>query len=41
MRNIVLEKPFTKRGGETIPRLFSQKSKWSISQDHYFKSFIQ
>ena len=31
MRNIFLEKSYTKRGRETIPRLFSKKSKLSIS----------
>ena len=33
MRNIFLEKSYTKRGEETIPRPFSQKSKSSISLD--------
>ena len=33
MRNIFLEKPCTKCGEETIPRLFSKKSKMSISLD--------
>ena len=31
MRNIFLETSFTKCGGETIPRLFSNKSKMIIS----------
>ena len=31
MRNIFLEKSYTKRGGETSPRLLSKKSKLSIS----------
>ena len=31
MRNIFIEKSYTKCGGETIPRLFSKKSNWSIS----------
>ena len=31
MRNIFLQKPFVKRGGETIPRLFSKNSKLSFS----------
>ena len=31
MRNIFLEKPYTKRGGETIPKPFLKKSKMSIS----------
>ena len=33
MRNIFLEKSCKKCGGETIPRPFSKKSKWSISLD--------
>ena len=33
MRNIFVEKSYTKRGGETIPRPFSKKSKLSISLD--------
>ena len=32
-RNVFLEKSFTSCGGETIPRLFSEKSKLCISQD--------
>ena len=31
MRNTFVENPYTKRDGETIPRLFSKKSKLSIS----------
>ena len=31
MRNISLEKSYTKCGGETSPRRFSKKSKWNIS----------
>ena len=31
MRNIFLEKPYTKCGGETTPRPFSKKSKFSLS----------
>ena len=31
MRNIFIEKSYTKCGGETIPRLFSKTSKLSIS----------
>ena len=31
MRNIFLEKSYTKPGGETIPRPFSKKSKLSVS----------
>ena len=34
MRNIFLEKSFTKCDRETIPRHFSKKSKLSISLDH-------
>ena len=33
VRNIFLEKPYTKCGGETIPRPFSKKSKLSTSLD--------
>ena len=33
MRNIFLEKSYTKFGGETIPRPFSEKSKLSIFLD--------
>ena len=33
MRNIFLEKSYTKCGGETIPRPFSEKSKLSVSLD--------
>ena len=33
MRNTSLEKPYTKCGGETIPKSFSKKSKLSISLD--------
>ena len=33
MRNIFLEKSFTKYGGETSPRFSSQKLKLSISLD--------
>ena len=33
MKNIVLEKSCTKCGGETIPSLFSKKSKLGISLD--------
>ena len=31
MRNIFLKKSYRKNGGETIPRPFSEKSKFSIS----------
>ena len=37
LRNIFLEKSYTKCGGETIPRPFSKKSKLSISVDQQFK----
>ena len=40
IRKIFLEKLYTKFGRETIPRLFSKKSKLSISLNQYFKSFI-
>ena len=33
MRNIFLEKSHTKCGGETSPRIFSEKLKWNISLD--------
>ena len=36
-RNIFLEKSFTKCGGETIPRTFSKKSKFTLSLDQRFK----
>ena len=35
MKNIFLEKSYTKCGGETIPRPFSKKLKVSISLDQY------
>ena len=37
VRNIFLEKSYTKCGTETIPRPFSKKSKFSISPDQYSK----
>ena len=37
MRNIFLEKSYTKCGGETSPRPFSEKSKLSISLDQQAK----
>ena len=37
MKNIFLEKSYTKCGGETIPKPFSKKSKLSISLDQYSK----
>ena len=36
LRNIFLEKSYTKCGGETIPRLFFTKQKLSISLDQYY-----
>ena len=33
MKNIFLEKPYTKIGGETSPRPFSEKLKLNISLD--------
>ena len=41
MRNIFLEKSFTRCGAETVPRLFSKKSKLSLSLDQQSKSFIK
>ena len=37
MRNIFVEKSYTKYDGETIPRLLSEKSKLSISVDQKCK----
>ena len=37
MRNIFLEKSYTKCGGETSPRPFSEKLKLRISQDQQSK----
>ena len=37
MRTFFLEKSYIKCGGETIPRLFSEK--FTISLDQYFESF--
>ena len=39
MRNIFLEKSYTKRGGETSLRIFSRKLKLSISLNQYLKVF--
>ena len=39
MRNIFLEKSYTKCGGETSPRLFSEKLKLSILLDKYTACF--
>ena len=38
LRNIFLEKSYTKYGGETIPRSFFKKLKLSISLDQYSKN---
>ena len=37
LRNIFIEKSYTKCGGETIPIPFYKKSKLSISLDQYSK----
>ena len=37
LRNNLLEKSYTIWGGETLTRLFSKKTKLSISLDHYSK----
>ena len=37
LRNIFLQKSYTKCGGESIPRHFFKKSKLSISVDQYSK----
>ena len=37
MKNIFLEKSYTKCGGETSPRPFSEKSKLSVSLDQLSK----
>ena len=39
MRNISLNKSYTKCGGVTIPRPFSKKSKLSISLDNSLKFY--
>ena len=36
LRNIFAEKPYTKCGGETVPRPFPKKLKLSISLDQSF-----
>ena len=41
MKKMLFEKPYTKCGGETIPRPFSKNSKLRISLDQESKSFIQ
>ena len=40
LRNIFVEKSYTKCGGETFPRPFSEKSKLSIYLDQYFKVLL-
>ena len=40
LRNIFVEKSYTKCGGETFPRPFSKKSKLSIYLDQYFKVLL-
>ena len=40
IRNFFLEKPYTKCGGKTSPRRFSEESKFSISLDQYSKVFV-
>ena len=37
MRNIILEKSYTKCGGETSPRRFSEKLNLTMSLDQYSK----
>ena len=37
MMNIILEKSHIKWGEETIPRLFTKKSKLSILQEQFYK----
>ena len=39
MRNIFLEKSYTKSGGEASPRPFSKKLKLSISLDQWSKVY--
>ena len=39
MKNIFLEKSYTKYGGKTSPRPFSEKLKLSISLDQWSKVF--
>ena len=40
IRNIFLEKSYTKYGGETIPRSFSGKPKLSVSLDQQFNPLV-
>ena len=37
LRNVFIQKSYTKCGRETIPRPFFKKSKFRISLDQYFK----
>ena len=37
MRNIFVEKSYTKSAGDTFPRPLPKKSKWSIYLDQQFK----
>ena len=39
MRNIFPEKPYTKYGGESLPKPFSKKSKLSISLGKWSKFY--
>ena len=41
MRNIFLEKSYANCCGETIPSLFSKKSKLSLSLDQWCKVFVR
>ena len=41
MKNLFLEKPYTKCSGESSPRRFSEKQKLSISLDQQSEFFIQ
>ena len=41
MLNIFLEKSYAKFAGETIPRLFSKKSKLSISLNQQSEYYLQ
>ena len=40
MRKSLLEKSYTKYGGEIITRPFSEKSKLSITLDQWFRSKV-
>ena len=41
IRNIFLEKSYTKYGGETIRRPYSKKSKLGVSLDQYFIFIVE